>query len=143
MKRHETLIPFSREHHEALILAQLLKKTGHVYNGLPADTAGKIKYAMNFYNKDLLDHMAGEEKLFEEIRHKTVIVALVADDIVAEHTVLKYCFSNLQKAEDKEAALRKLGRLIELHVRKEERILFPMIETHCIATLENNLNLPA
>lgn len=143
MKRHETLIPFSREHHEALILAQLLKRTGHVYNGLPASTEGKIEYAMNFFNKHLLHHMAGEEKLFEEIRHKTVIVAMIADDIIAEHTVLKYCFSNLQKTEDKEAALRKLGRLIELHVRKEERILFPMIQTHCTATLENNLNLPA
>jgi len=34
MKRHEALAPFSREHHGALILAQVMKKGAPAYKGI-------------------------------------------------------------------------------------------------------------
>ena len=53
MKRHESLAPLSREHHEGLILAQLLKKGAPAYRGLPTDLAGKLSYAREMFERIL------------------------------------------------------------------------------------------
>ena len=75
MKRHEALAPLSREHHEALILAQLLKKGVPAYKGLPTDTAGKISYARQLYADKLRRHFLDEEKILE-IENSTTGVEL-------------------------------------------------------------------
>ena len=67
MKRHESLAPLSREHHAALLLAQLLKKNAAAYKGMPADTPGKILYAAEFYSSHLIAHFDDEEKVFEKL----------------------------------------------------------------------------
>ena len=53
MKRHEALAPLSRDHHEALILSQLLKKDSPAYKGLPVTVEGKVNYAVGFFEKNL------------------------------------------------------------------------------------------
>jgi hypothetical protein len=53
MKRHLSLQPLSREHHEALLLAQLLKKNAPAYKGLPLNEHEKIAYAVTFLKRIL------------------------------------------------------------------------------------------
>lgn len=131
MKRHEALAPLSREHHNALILAQLLKKGAPAYRGMPADTEGKVSYAANFFTTDLIEHFRKEEAVLEKVRHVNEQIAGLADEIIAEHKMLSDLFTGLETAKDKIAALDETGRLLEAHVRKEERVLFPLIEKHC------------
>lgn len=131
MKRHEALAPLSREHHNALILAQLLKKDAPVYRGLPTDTQGKIDYAINFFRADLIEHFRKEELILEKVKHVNEAIAKLADEIVAEHKILKKCFAELETAGDKITALNEIAHILEKHVRKEERILFPLIQEHC------------
>ncbi len=131
MKRHESLAPLSREHHLALILAQLCKKDAPVYKDLPTTVAGKAKYALDFFNADLSNHFKKEEKLFREVRMFHPLIAGLTDEIIVEHNVLTELFISLEKPVDTEAVLHQLGSELEKHIRKEERELFPLIEKYC------------
>lgn len=131
MKRHEALAPLSREHHGALILAQLIKRNAPVYRGLPTDTVGKIQYAIQFYQNDLLAHFKKEEAVLLKVKHCSTDVAAITEEIIAEHGLLKDMFLSLETAPDSITALDELGQLLQTHIRKEERILFPLIQEHC------------
>ena len=135
MKRHESLAPLSREHHAALILAQLLKKDAPVYKGLPTDVEGKLDYAVNFYTTDLILHFTKEEALLEKVKHIDPAIAKLTMEILAEHADLTTRFLSLQTATDKETALDELGHLLQSHIRKEERVLFPLIQDQCSEAL--------
>jgi iron-sulfur cluster repair protein YtfE (RIC family) len=131
MKRNEALAPLSREHHGALILAQLIKKNAPAYKGLPTDVEGKTSYAINFYRTDLILHFSKEEAILEKVKQTNEAIAKLADEIITEHAELKIRFLSLEAATDRATALDELGHLLEAHIRKEERILFPLIQEHC------------
>lgn len=131
MKRHEALAPLSREHHGALILAQLVKKNAPAYKGLPTDVEGKSNYAVTFYTNDLVQHFKKEEAILEKVKETNTAIAKLADEIITEHAELKTRFLSLKAAADRATALDELGHLLEAHIRKEERVLFPLIQEHC------------
>jgi iron-sulfur cluster repair protein YtfE (RIC family) len=139
MKRHESLAPLSREHHGTLILAQLLKKDAPVYKGLPTDVEGKLHYAINHYTSDLFPHFSKEEAMLEKVKHIDQAIAKLATEILAEHADLTNRFLSLHTATDKETALDELGHLLQAHIRKEERVLFPLIQEHCSEELLGQL----
>lgn len=139
MKRHEALAPLSREHHGALILAQLIKSNAPAYKGLPTETKEKVKYAAGFYKNDLIFHFKKEEAVLEKVKHINEAVEKLSDEIIAEHAELKNRFLSLDASTDKATALDELGHLLEAHIRKEERILFPLIEEHCSEELLSQL----
>ncbi|MFT3946338.1 MAG: hemerythrin domain-containing protein [Agriterribacter sp.] len=135
MKRHAALLPLSREHHSALILAQLIKKDAPAYRGMPTDTQGKLNYAVAFFETDLIEHFYKEEIILEKVKHANVEIETLSKEIIAEHSALKNHFVQLKTAIDKIAALDELGKLLEAHIRKEERVLFPLIQEHCSEAL--------
>lgn len=139
MKRHEALAPLSREHHGALILAQLIKKDAPVYRGLPTDMEGRLHYAVNFYTNDLTLHFSKEEAMLEKVGHCSESIGTLAAEIIGEHADLKSRFLSLQTATDKEKAMDELGCLLEAHIRKEERVLFPLIQENCSEELLSQL----
>ncbi|MFT3747267.1 MAG: hemerythrin domain-containing protein [Agriterribacter sp.] len=131
MKRHEALAPLSREHHGALILAQVMKRGAPAYKGMPVDTEGKIVYAIDFFYAHLTEHFGREEAILEKVKNVNEEIDALSKEIVREHEALKNGFIELKAADDKIAALDELGKMLEAHVRKEERVLFPLIEEHC------------
>ena len=92
MKRHESLAPLSREHHGALILAQLIKRNAPEYKGLPTTIIEKAAYAIQFYKTDLTKHFKKEELMLKKVRAIHPLVTTLADEIVAEHKMLKELF---------------------------------------------------
>lgn len=131
MKRHEALAPLSREHHSALILAQTMKKGAPAYKGLPTDTDGKINYAVDFYKTQLIEHFNKEEEVFEKVKHVHKDIDNLIVEITEEHKELKKIFTELETTSDKIDVLDEAGNMLELHVRKEERVLFPLIQKYC------------
>jgi iron-sulfur cluster repair protein YtfE (RIC family) len=131
MKRHEALAPLSREHHGALILAQLIKRNAPEYKGLPTTISDKVVYALNFYKTELKTHFKKEELLLKKVKDLHPEIAKLSAEIVAEHEVLKGLFLSLKITFDPEAVLNELGNELDAHIRKEERILFPLIQQHC------------
>jgi hypothetical protein len=136
MKSHESLIPLSRDHHGALILARLIQKGAPAYNGLPMDIAGKMAYAVKFYEQELISHFLLEENgLIGKIKGINKKIDVLSDEILYEHKELRLLFELLSVSEKPEEHLDILGYALEKHIRKEEREWFPLIQEHCSETL--------
>jgi iron-sulfur cluster repair protein YtfE (RIC family) len=146
MKRHSSLASLSRDHHRALILAQLLKKGAPVYRGLPADLIGKAEYATVFYRDELIKHFNDEEHaVIGKIKGIDDGLDKLAGEIISEHKELGDLFTSIKDAKELEIHLDKLGRALEQHIRKEERELFPLIQKLCsekvLAEIEQALSV--
>ena len=129
VKRHTALQPLSRDHHHGLILAQLIKKGAPAYKGLPTAIKEKKDYVVSFYNSELKKHFKKEEEiLFPLAKNRTTEIDGLIDEIVGEHRKIEKLVNEVQKITDFENILDKLGWLLEKHIRKEERELFPAIE---------------
>lgn len=139
MKRHEALAPLSREHHEALILAQLLKKDAPAYKGLPQLPKDKAVYAANFYHNNLRKHFLQEEQMLEKVKQYHIQIEEITPEIIYEHQHLTRLFISLDNTAAVEATMDALGKALEAHVRKEERILFPLIQQHCPEAILNTM----
>ena len=131
MKRHEALKPLSREHHGALLLAQVLRNDVPDYKGMPTLVADKAAYALETFNNSLQPHFVKEEQVLAKLRNCSEALDLLIAEIVSEHTGLTASFLSLKKAVPPEKVLHELGEKLVAHIRKEERVLFPLIETSC------------
>lgn len=129
MKRHITLIPFSRDHHEALILSRLMQKNAPAYKGLPNDNPGKASYALGFFHDKLLPHFQAEEQCIADVvRGKDPQLDKKLMEMIQEHVQLTDLFQSIPDSDSLETVLHDTGKLLEKHIRSEERELFPLIE---------------
>ncbi len=135
MKRHEALAPLSREHHSTLILAQLLKKGAPLYKGLPVDIKEKAGYALQQFDTIIKKHFQHEEIILEKVKDCHPEIKSLADEIITEHQQLTGLFLSLNSLSDPENTMDKLALALENHIRKEERVLFPLLQQHCSAEL--------
>lgn len=118
MKRHPLLQSLSREHHPALSLAVRLKRVRD------AEAATLLA---QFDIPALLAHFDEEERDW--------LPGLTADDerplrdrTLDEHRQIRACLAEIGRGETTRIA--EFARLLEAHVRFEERELFPLIERH-------------
>jgi hemerythrin-like domain-containing protein len=123
MKRHPALQALSRDHHQALAVAQRLRRAG----GQGPDTAQAA--FLEFWRRDGQRHFHVEEDVllprFAAVgRADTPAVARV----LIEHAEIRLRALRLQAAPASAAVQRELGELLAEHVRLEERELFPAIE---------------
>jgi hemerythrin-like domain-containing protein len=129
MKRHKSLHPLSHDHHQGLILAQQLKKDAPRYKGMPSTLDEKKKYTIAFYKSELKKHFSDEEKiLFPAAVNKSQGLDRLIQEIISEHKIIELLIRDLEKSADLELVLDELGKLLENHIRKEERELFVEIE---------------
>lgn len=135
MRRHLALQPLSREHHKGLLLAQLLRNDAPDYKGLPIDRKGKIIYAISSYKDELHNHFQKEEAILAIARSIKIELDQLIDEILNEHVLLRNQFDSLDTDSTTEEALHELGICLNNHIRKEERILFPLLESCCSESL--------
>ncbi|MBS4043384.1 MAG: hypothetical protein KGZ59_06165 [Chitinophagaceae bacterium] len=131
MKRIEALAPLSRDHHNSLILAQLLKKGAPKYKELPTQLEEKRDYALQHFEEHIKSHFIQEEIVLKSVKHIDSSINLICIEIFDEHKKLHQLFSSLKNSVDIENALDEIGILLEAHIRKEERILFPILQEKC------------
>ncbi|HNU89159.1 MAG TPA: hemerythrin domain-containing protein [Ferruginibacter sp.] len=131
MKRIEALAPLSRDHHGSLILAQLLKKGAPAYNGLPHTVEGKIAYARQLFGKEIKEHFRKEELVLDKAKDCHEAIGRISEEIKAEHKELTALFLSLDTVSDAEIKMDELGNKLEEHIRKEERVLFPLLQQYC------------
>ncbi|WP_066220407.1 hemerythrin domain-containing protein [Formosa haliotis] len=119
LKRHKSLQPLSRDHHHGLLLAWKIR-TGFK-KGIEVN---RIKtYADWFYTSHLVPHFKMEE---------AHVFSILADDhplriqALAEHKQIEALAS---KTTDLEHNLNLLADVLEKHIRFEERVLFPEIQS--------------
>jgi hemerythrin-like domain-containing protein len=62
------------------------------------------------------------------VKGKNRMIDLLIDEIISEHRKIKSLVESLKTKSDQAEILDELGNLLESHIRKEERNLFPEIE---------------
>jgi len=138
MPRHPVLVRLSHDHHHALALALRCRKQalGQLKPMGPAGLKERAEEFQLFFEQSLDRHFRAEEEiLFPSMRGAIAESAAMIDELLGDHARLRAFLPRL--AED--AGLAKLlfdaGDLLERHIRREERELFPLFEKHADAAL--------
>ncbi len=129
MMRHKSLVSLSQEHHHVLHLSQLLKANAPAYDGFPRTVTGKKDYAIKFYITNLSNHFMTEEQvLYPAIKGMNTKIDELFKEIFDEHKKIARIVEELKNVGNHEMLLHELGFILESHIRKEERQLFPLIQ---------------
>jgi len=130
MKRHKSLFKFSREHHDGLILAQLLKENAPQYKGMPHAPHEKRSYAVNFYKNNLIQHFREEEgHLFPLAKGRSSRLETLTSELIYQHQNLSANFKLIElENENFISIMDETGYLLEQHIRLEEREYFELIQ---------------
>jgi hemerythrin-like domain-containing protein len=134
-KRHPSLIPLSHDHHHGLVLAFRLR-AGLPRNRKPSDSSQEqAEDTSRFFHDNLVAHFhAEEEALFPALRTCAPQASVLLDTLAAEHSEMRAQVENLTPASpDKitlQTKLKVFGDLLERHIRREERELFPLYEAN-------------
>ena len=132
-RRHQSLIPLSRDHHDGLALSQQIKTDHGTMDGWPADPVGQARFVSRFYDEHLKTHFAAEEEsLFPFVTEHVPQAAALVKELVHEHRKMVQYASQFAVIDSPSASaqLSQFGMLLEQHIRKEERELFPLVEKH-------------
>lgn len=140
MKRHDSLVPLSREHHEVLILAQVLKKDIPDYKDMPTEPLDKLNLLKVTFTNNMKPHFIAEEKIAEYIRGRFEEIDKLSDEIISEHIQIENAISKLETSSNLVDDLDELGKLMDIHVRKEERLWFQLIQEKLGDEYLENLN---
>ncbi len=124
LKRHESLIPFSRDHYVGLVQAQ------HLIKSQGSDAAARRAAVADFLDVwavEIEPHFQDEERLLAAL--------MAAGDRVQfeeEHARLRALALEArhkrQQIDPESEWVKTLGQLLNDHIRWEERHLFPAIE---------------
>src|SRR5262245_3884357 len=135
-KRHPSLIPLSHDHHHGLVLAFRLRE-GLPRSRKPADSLQEqAEDAVRFFHDNLVAHFrAEEEALFPAIRTCVPHAVTMLNTLSAEHSEMRVQVGNLaHPLPDDEVSLqtklKAFGDVLERHIRREERELFPLYEAN-------------
>lgn len=131
-RRHESLIPLSREHQYALLLCLRVHRGLAAHQDDPAWLRNQAAKVVCFFASDLTPHFQAEEEvLFPAMQHCAEATALLRD-LLTEHREMERQVATLRQYETGRLAerLKAFADLLEAHVRREERELFPLFEQH-------------
>jgi len=125
VKRHEQLQPLSRQHHNGLLMALLLTK------GLKKGASLKVMcdFIYEGWTGELNDHFEREELILIPALQNKSFSPLLIQQLLEEHKQLR---SIVQKVSDQivtENEITAFASQLEKHIRFEENIFFPMVES--------------
>ncbi len=124
MKRSPALASLSRDHHQALVVARKLLRAS-------APTADQALSDLRVYwDEHGRAHFRAEEEVLlpAYARHADPYDQLLAK-VLCDHLAIRHRIQALEHdSPDHVTALNELGRLLNQHVRLQERELFPVIE---------------
>ena len=120
MKRHDSIVPLSRDHHAGLLFCWKLRQG--LKKGISA--VRMVPYIVYFQEVHLMPHFREEEELlFVDKSDELVAQAL------AEHAKIFAAITAISSSETITVAqLENLANLVDNHIRFEERTLFPHLE---------------
>lgn len=121
MLRDKNLIPLSRQHQHALALCVRLDRA--MKAGEIDLEAWQAEIQQQFENEIEIHFAAEEKELFPAAVRFPELQSLV-DDLLAEHVLLRDCFSGAAARSLDQRHLQDLGEKMAQHIRKEERQLF-------------------
>ena len=133
-RRKESLIPLSRQHHYALLLCL------RIHRGLKSHSSDlnwlqkQVQKTLQFFESDLLPHFHAEETTLFPLSLKIAESAKVTEELWKEHEEIRSRMESLRRLMTSSEmstlseSLKAFADLLEMHIRKEERGLFPIYE---------------
>ena len=127
MLRDPSLIPLSHQHHNALAMCVLTRRSLRE-DASPANVAKLARRAIDRYELELTNHFEIEEQiLFPAIENALGKLSLV-NSLVAQHRQVEDLIGQLRSAPEA-ALLERLCGLLAEHIRREESGLFQMAQS--------------
>jgi hemerythrin-like domain-containing protein len=136
MARHPSLVPLSHDHHHGLALALRCRKQalGRIK---PLGIQGlkeRAREFKEFFTASLTPHFAAEESvLFPFLRASAPESAPLIEALLAEHEQLRGWLGRLEDENRLAKVLFEAADLLERHIRREERELFPLFEARAVS----------
>ena len=139
MKRHPSLVPLSRDHHDTLVVAQGLirGRSTAPRSDWPTDRRAQVTRVIAFFAQTLKPHFETEEAvLFPTAARWLPDDADLIRALRDEHDRVRSVIRNLERdpTTHLDTRLPALGRLLDAHIRKEERVLFQALQREMSAT---------
>ena len=131
--RHASLVPLSQDHHHGLALALRCRKQalGQIKPMGAEGLRQRAKEVVAFYTSNLLTHFRAEEEvLFPLLRSVVPGSGDMIDELIRDHVQIRAAIPQLEAGTGLAKLIFDLGDLLERHIRKEERELFPLFEQH-------------
>ena len=122
MKRHPALEQLSRDHHQALVIAQRLKRADE------SNAAEARSAFLDYWENDGREHFREEEEtlLPTFARFSDPNLPIIAR-VLIDHVTIRGFAAELANHSALDL-LHRTGTELERHVRREERDLFPLLE---------------
>ena len=134
--RHPSLIALSHDHHHGLALALRCRKQA-LGQMKPLGMQGlkeRTNEVSDFVSKMLEPHFKAEEEvLFPLMRSCIPEGDSLIENLSEEHRQIRRMTARLESSANLSKGLFDLGDLLERHIRREERELFPLFEKHVAA----------
>jgi iron-sulfur cluster repair protein YtfE (RIC family) len=129
-RRHESLIPLSREHHYGLLVCLRIHRGIQSHNADLDWLSERAAKAIRFFKSDLRTHFEVEEKIVFPAMREIEEADAVIEQLIEEHRSIKRLIQRMQQAQGLKLSplLREFADVLEAHIRKEERVLFPCYE---------------
>ena len=131
--RHSSLIQLSHDHHHGLALALRCRKQalGQIKPMGAVGLRERAKEFHDFFAANLAAHFRAEEEvLFPLLRLAVPASGTMIDELVGDHETIRQAMPRLAAGGALSKLIFDLGDLLERHIRKEERELFPLFERH-------------
>ncbi len=133
MKRHRSLIPLSRDHHDSLVLAQrlILGRSKAPHSDWPTDRRQQVSRVTEFFKTDLRKHFEAEEAhVFPAAVDHLREGADLARQLIEEHDDMRARIRGFEKdpTTNLDERLSSFGERLKEHIKKEESILFERIQ---------------
>ena len=126
MLRDPSLIPLSHQHHNALALCVLTRRS-LAKDASPANIARLARRVIDRYELELVNHFEIEEQVLFPVCGPMPLI----DRLLAEHRQIEALVASLREAPSA-ALLEQFCALLPAHVRTEENELFEEIQ-RCLA----------
>ncbi len=132
MKRHPALVHLSHDHHHALVAARRLRRAAADDD----DPAAAVAAFTAFFAEETTAHFREEEEWLFPLAAESEEARPLLVEVLLDHQRLRALVRRLEQGADVRATMAAAGELLEAHVRREERELFPLIERLAAGELE-------
>jgi len=128
IKRHPSLQPLSRHHFQGLVIAQNLLRVGTESDSLAImDVRSDLA---DFWSSGGRDHFREEEEVLLPVyaRYAQLDRPEISEMLLEHIRIRSFVDQIVNRHVESAAVMHELGVLLRDHIRKEERVIFPMIE---------------
>ena len=129
MKRHDSLIPLTHDHHHALSQARCMQLAA---DSAPDGRLAQTREFLQFFETDTVAHFQEEEEsvfpmVIDEEEAQPFLSRAMLDHLRI-YAFVRLLRSEIARGDVSGVTMTRLAETLQHHIRFEEKVLFPMIE---------------